>query len=89
MIVTYDTAFYSDLEKITDISVVHRAENAIEKLKAANSLRQISNIKSMQGSPGYYRIRFGDFRIGFRMVDETTVVLLAIDHRSVFYRNYP
>jgi mRNA interferase RelE/StbE len=63
--------------------------NAVEKLEAANSLRDISNIKSMQGYPGFYRIRFGDFRIGFRLVDENTIRLLAIEHRSVFYRDFP
>ena len=72
-----------------DISTIERAEKAVAKLRTANSLHEISNIKSMQGHPDFYRIRFGDFRIGFRLVDENTIKLLAIEHRSAFYRSFP
>jgi len=84
-----DTSFVDAFKKITDTSIIRRASIAVEKLEAANSLREISNIKSMKGKPNYYRIRFGDFRIGFRLADETTIVLLYIEHRSVFYRGFP
>jgi len=89
MTVLFDASFLHAFEKITDASVARRADKAVEKIKSANSLREISNIKSMRGNPNYYRFRFGDFRIGFRMVDEYTIVLLAIEHRSVFYRHFP
>ena len=89
MIVIPDTSFYDDFERIRDKNIIRRAMGSIEKLEAANSLREISNIKSMQGYPGFYRLRFGDFRIGFRLVDENTIKLLAIEHRSAFYRGFP
>ena len=89
MIITFDNSFIDAFKKINDTSIVRRANDAVEKLEAANSLREISNIKAMKGNPNYYRIRFGDFRIGFRLADENTIVLLAIDHRSVFYRDFP
>jgi mRNA interferase RelE/StbE len=89
MIVIPGTSFYDDFERIRDKKIIRRAMSVIEKLEVANSLREISNIKSMQGHSGFYRIRFGDFRIGFRLVDETTIKLLAIEHRSVFYRCFP
>ena len=81
--------YCSDFERISDKNIIRRADNAVEKLKTANSLREVTNIKSMQGYPGFYRIRFGDYRIGFSLEADNSVLLLAIDHRSVFYRNYP
>ena len=82
--------FIEHLEKLKkDVLTIERAEKAVAKLRAANSLREISNIKSMQGHPDFYRFRFGDFRIGFRLVDANTIKLLTIEHRSVFYRDFP
>ena len=89
MTVLHSDFFCDDFERIMDKNIIRRANHAIEKLEAANSLREVANIKSMQGYPGFYRIRFGDFRIGFQLVDENTIVLLAIEHRSVFYRGFP
>ena len=88
-VITTDT-FIEHLSKLKkDVLTIERAAKAITKLREANSLREIPNIKSMQGYPGFYRLRFGDFRIGFRLVDENTIRLLAIEHRSVFYRDFP
>ena len=88
-VVTTDK-FIEHLEKLkNDVSTVERAEKAVAKLREANSLREVPNIKSMEGAPGFYRLRIGDYRIGFRLIDENTIRLLAIDRRSVFYRRFP
>ena len=89
MIVLHSDLFCDDFVRIRDRNIIRRANSAIDKLETARSLREVANIKSMQGHLGFYRIRFGDFRIGFQLIDETTIVLLAIEHRSVFYRDFP
>ena len=81
--------YCSDFERISDKNIIRRADNTVEKLKSANSLREVTNIKPMQGYPGFYRIRFGNFRIGFSLEADNSILLLAIGHRSVFYRNFP
>ena len=89
MTVTYEQSFYDDFEKIRDKHIIRRAYGAIDKLKSANSLCDVTNIKSMAGAPGFCRLRFGDYRIGFQAIDNNTVMLLAIDRRSTFYRAFP
>lgn len=89
MIVDYGRSYLDDIEKIKDKTIIRRTHTVIEKLEAANSLRNVTNIKSMQGYSGYYRIRIGDFRIGFFLENENIIMLLAVGHRSVFYRNFP
>jgi mRNA interferase RelE/StbE len=89
MIVVFSEEFYNDIERITDKKIIERALNAVEKIESASSLRDVSNIKAMQGYTGFYRIRFGDYRIGFQVTDKDTVRILAIDHRSKIYRHFP
>jgi len=90
MIVLLAASYIDAIEKITDTSVIRKADNAFEKLKVANSLDDVANvIKPMHGYPGLYRLRFGDFRIGFRLIDKNTIKLVYIKHRSKFYRYFP
>ena len=90
MIVIPTKKFNKRLENLErDALTVARAEKAIAKLRKASSLHDVPNVETIEGSPGYYRLRFGDYRIGFRLVDENTVILLSIGHRSVFYRSFP
>ncbi len=81
--------FQEDLETIKDKSVLKRVDQVIDKFLSAKSLREVTNVKYMQGYPGYYRIRLGDFRIGFRLIDGDTIKLLTIDHRSKIYKHFP
>jgi len=90
MIVIPTKKFSKRLENLErNSSTVERAEKAIAKLRKANSLHDVPNVEPIEGFPGYFRLRFGDYRIGFRLVDENTVRLLSIGHRSVFYRSFP
>ena len=90
MIIIYNKSFTKLFDEIKDKTVVKRANNAIQKLKSANTLREVTNIVPMEDHPGFYRIRFGDFRIGFFNIEgEPTVELLDIDHRNDFYRKFP
>ena len=89
MIVIHSDFFCDDFERILDKNIIRRADKAVDKLEAANSIKEVANIKSMQGAPGFYRLRFGNYRIGFQTIDKDTIVLLAIDRRSVFYRRFP
>jgi len=89
MKVHYSNNFYDQIDKISDTSIVRRAQQAVEKFRTANSLHEITNIKAMDGWPTFYRLRFGDFRIGFQLTDNNEIKLLAIDHRSKIYRHFP
>ncbi|MCC6298467.1 MAG: type II toxin-antitoxin system RelE/ParE family toxin [Anaerolineales bacterium] len=60
----------------------------ITEVKAASSLSTIRNVKKMEGSENYYRIRIGDYRIGFRAQDKVLVFLRCL-HRKDIYRYFP
>ena len=74
MKVIHSNFFCGDFERITDKNIIRRADNAVDKLETANSLREVTNVKSMESAPGFYRLRFGDYRIGFQVIDNNTIV---------------
>jgi len=65
-----------------------RIEVVLLKLKEISNLREIAGVKALSGSPGFYRLRIGDYRLGFKLVAET-IVLLRADHRREIYRHFP
>jgi len=83
--------FLREAAEYTGANVVKLPEEILEKMDdfLYGQYGDAANIKHMEGYADYYRIRFGDYRIGLFLVDESTVRLLAIGHRGVFYRYFP
>ena len=76
-----------------------QAEKDLKKLprivleRIANSLRALQEnprpmgVKKLQGEKDAYRVRAGDYRIVYRIVDqEVLVVVIKIAHRREVYR---
>ncbi len=89
MKVVYTAEFDEQLSNIRDKSIAKRILSAIIKLENANSLREVTNVKPMVGYPSFYRISFSKYRIGFQLIDQNVVMLLAVDHRSKIYKHFP
>lgn len=69
-----------------DPPVRRRLKQALVKLQ--DSPRDQPNVKALRGDySGYFRLRVGDYRIVFQVVDEELiVVVLLVAHRSQAYR---
>ncbi len=89
MIVEYDNSFYKRLTKIKDESILKRIKKQILDLENSEGLLQIRNIKKLSGHKTYYRIRIGDFRLGFETISESTIRLITIAHRKDIYKTFP
>jgi len=55
---------------------------------AVKQLSEINNLKKLKGEYNAYRIRIGDYRIGF-FVEEDTITFARVLHRREFYRYFP
>jgi len=90
MIVGYSKDFDKNIDKLTDKIAKKRLEILIEKLKKADSLREISNVISIKNYPEIYRIRTGDYRLFVEYIDrEITILLLEYSKRNEkTYRQY-
>ena len=57
MIVKIDKSFERDTKKIKDKKILAKVADAIEQVQSSENNREIKNIKKLQGSDNYYRIR--------------------------------
>lgn len=84
MKVLIDHSFEKDTDKLTDQKLLHSIAECIEGIQGADKLSDIPNCKKLKGSKNAYRIRIGDYRIGF-IFEKQTVEFIRFLHRSVIY----
>jgi mRNA interferase RelE/StbE len=59
-----------------------------KELPKANSIFELGNVEQMKGYPSYYKIRFGQYRIGLKMKEDRVILERAL-HRKDIYRYFP
>jgi mRNA interferase RelE/StbE len=88
--VEFRRSFEKDLGKIRDGELLDRIKDTIESIENAESILEVNNIKKLKADGDYYRIRVGDYRIGFTLDEESeSIVLVRILHRREMYRYFP
>ena len=60
----------------------------IAQVESGVDLGGLPNIKKLSGHVSAYRLRIGDYRVGFFIVDET-VILARVVHRKDIYKVFP
>ena len=88
MIVRIDRSFDKDGKKIKSKVIKSRLAKIIIEIKASNKLSDIPNLKKIQGTRIYYRIKIGDYRIGL-IISKGAVQLIRFLHRKEVYRYFP
>jgi mRNA interferase RelE/StbE len=89
MNVTYKKKFLKDLKSLQSTDVYDKiCTLVLEEIPNAEDLSTIANLSKLKGDDTAYRIRVGDYRIGFFMEDEETVMSRVL-HRSNIYRYFP
>jgi len=86
--VEFRESFLRDIRKIKDKAVLEAVKKAIEDVESVESPAEITNLKKMHGSRGYFRIRLGDHRIGLKL-ESDTVRFVRFLHRKEIYRFFP
>jgi mRNA-degrading endonuclease RelE of RelBE toxin-antitoxin system len=76
------------LPKIKDKKLHNTIADCIEKILEVSKLSEIPNCKKLKGSHNAYRIRIGDYRIGF-VFEKRYVVFVRFLHRSKIYDKFP
>ena len=82
-------SFARDLRKRkNDFDFLDRVKEAIENVELSETTSMITNLKKLKGESSYYRIRFGDYRIGIKIEDDLVIFIRAL-HRKDIYRYFP
>jgi mRNA interferase RelE/StbE len=86
--VLFRESFDKDLSAVTDAGLLRRIQKMIEQVEAAQTLREIPNLKRLEAAGKYFRIRLGDYRVGF-VFDNGAVTFVRCLHRREIYRYFP
>ena len=88
MEVEFLSSFSKDLSKLSSPSIRKSVKNLIIKIENAKALTEIPNVKKLTGYQTAYRIRLGDYRVGF-FFEKNIIQLARIVHRKDIYKVFP
>jgi mRNA interferase RelE/StbE len=85
----YLPTFIKDLKRLKSASSYSTIKNLVfTDILAVQNLQEISNLKKLKGDDNAYRIRVGDYRIGF-FLEDNIITFVRVLHRREFYRYFP
>ena len=88
MKVDVQKSFEKDISKIRDKKLAEQIFAVIEELENCDSLSEIKHLKKMTSTSSYFRIRVGNYRLGFKE-NKGSIILLRFMHRKDIYEFFP
>ena len=84
----YSKKFLKDLSKIPKNERISIEVFAFDTLVKYNSITDIGKIEKLKGYQNFYKIRFGNYRLGLKLEGEI-LILERVLHRKDIYRYFP
>jgi len=88
MKVIFLNSFKKDLKKIKSNSLKSKIKDVIIDIEKAGDLKSIKNSKRLAGNSTAYRIRTGNYRLGY-YYENDTVELARFLKRNDIYKVFP
>jgi len=88
MQVEFLSHFDKDLDKVNRKSVRLQIVRLIEQVEAADNISEVLNLKKLKGFRSAYRVRIGDYRVGFFLQGQK-VEFARVGHRKDIYKIFP
>ena len=88
MQVEFLSKFSKDLDYISQKSVKSNVAKLITLVESASNLHEIPNLKKLVGFKSAYRVRIGDYRVGF-FYEGHKVQFARVVHRKDIYKVFP
>lgn len=88
MEVIYLESLVKDLKKIKDKKLLKSLSKVFINLEEIDDLFKISSVKKMSGHPEAYRIRIGDYRLGFYYSDNKIEIARFLKRNDI-YKVFP
>ncbi len=80
--------FSKDLDGVGPMSVKSNLLKLIELMETVKTLEEIPNTKKLKGHRSAYRVRIGEYRLGFFFENETILIARFV-HRKDIYKIFP
>lgn len=88
MNIEYRKTFLKDLSQIPSQQRRVIEKFVFEYVHGLKSIFETRKVESMHGFPTFYKIRFGSYRVGLRILDDK-VIFERVLHRKEIYRYFP
>lgn len=86
----YKKTFLKDLERLPQPQRKQVEILVFEQIPQLDSISATPNVKKMKGYQNYYRIRLGDYRIGYELKeDNNNIIFYRVKSRSEIYKVFP
>jgi mRNA interferase RelE/StbE len=84
----FKESFLKDVETLRDSAIRRHVQKVMAQVERAGKPGAIKNLKKLRGGDQYYRIRIGDYGIGF-VLRKDTIVFVRCLHRKDIHRYWP
>lgn len=82
-------SFTRDMRRVRNTAVRRRVERKLREMQNASSITEILDIRRINSGRGrHYRVRVGDYRIGFALEGDVAVLYRLLP-RDEIYRRFP
>ena len=89
MKVNYLPTFIKDIKALKSTPHYSTIKHLVfDEILTYQNLNEMGNLKKLKGEYNSYRIRVGDYRIGF-FIEDNTITFARVLHRREFYRYFP
>lgn len=85
----YLPSFIKDLKTIKGSPYFEKVKTLVfDDIPKLSDIDEVKNIKKLKGNKLFYRVRVGNYRIGFRL-ENNILVFMRVLHRKDIYRYFP
>jgi mRNA interferase RelE/StbE len=88
MKVLFEKKFLKNIDALSNKELKQRIEQIIIDIENASDFSQIINLKKLKGHKSAYRIRVGEYRLGF-FFENREVIFACFLHRKDIYKYFP
>jgi mRNA interferase RelE/StbE len=88
MKIEYKKKFLKELSKLPNEYAQTIEEFVFNIFPTHKSLSEIGKVEKMTGYKDYFKIRFGDYRVGIKKENDT-IIIETVKHRREIYKYFP
>ena len=88
MQIEYRKKFLKELSKLPSHYSSQIEEFVFVILPTSENLEEIGRVEKMTGYKNYFKIRFGNYRVGLKK-DNQSIIVETVKHRKEIYKFFP
>jgi mRNA interferase RelE/StbE len=88
MDVRYSKKFLKQLAEVPSDTRLKIEHFVFNELVSASSIHGLGKVEKMQGYDGFYKVRFGQYRLGL-VIENKMITVKIVMHRKEIYKFFP